>query len=135
MVEKRTRLKETREDVFEDMVSSDSGLEDPGLTFQEFERQSKEVEDEFLLDQEGAALFAIGEAEGGSRGQQRTVQTTTDDLYSARRFHDDRSQRAQARDEATTAQRVTGDFEVWSEKPGQTDFPGIDTTDDVGPIF
>lgn len=135
MAEKETRLKETREDVFQDFFTNEQ-FSDPGMSFQQFNQEVSEQKEGVPLDDVGASLAAVNQFEGqGNRSQQTGVQTTTNDLYSARRFHEDRSEQEQARDEATDAQTVTGDFERWSESPGQLDFPGIDTTDRYGPTF
>lgn len=135
MARRDQRLSETREDVFSDMISGD--IRDPGLSFQEYSRRVSEMRDQLPLDDAGAGLAVVNEADDRrSRDRQRTVETTPDDLFSARRYHQgERSTISRARDEATDAQRVIGDFEEWSERPDELDFPGIDTTEDYGPRF
>jgi hypothetical protein len=141
MAEKRTRLTETREDVFKDQIEDNEeglSLSDPGFSYQQINRSVETAEDRFggLMTEEDAALSSDSLLdEEPKRSSQELFETTTDDLYSARRFHEERSEQAQARDEATDAERVVTDFEKWSESPSRLDFPGVDTTEDVGPTF
>lgn len=135
-----TRLKESREDVFEDLQDDDSRLDGgEGIAFQEFDRRVSERRDQLPLDEEGAALSVLNEIDNASdvtlrRRNQRTVETTSRDLFSARKYQEgERSREAIARDRATNAETVTGDFERWKSQPGQLDFPGIDTRGNIGP--
>lgn len=51
---------------------------------------------------------------------------------SVRDVHTERSELAQARDEATTADEVTLDFNEWRNNPDELDYPGIDTANADG---
>lgn len=138
-----TRLKESREDVFEELQDSESNITDAaeGIAFQEFSRrigEKREGKAGIPSDESAsiAVLNEIGTARDVTlrRRDQRTVETTSRDLFSARKYQEDkRSREAIARDRATNAETVTGDFERWKSQPGQLDFPGIDTRGNIGP--
>jgi len=137
-----TRLNESREDVFRDLQDPDSRLDSgEGIAFQEFDRRVSEKREQLsgALDDEGAAIAVLNDIDDRSdvtlrERDQRTVSTTTRDLFSARKYQEDeRSREAIARDRATNAERVTGDFERWKQQPGQLDFPGVDTRGNIGP--
>lgn len=134
MADRRTRIKETREDVYRDSIVGE--LNDVGLGFQEFNDRVEEQRERMggLNDEIGHGLAVLEQAEPRDRDFRR-VETDSDDLFNARRVHEERSELAQARDRATTADRVTGDFDQWAEAPNLFDFPGIDTEDDVQPTF
>jgi len=140
-----TRMKESRETTFKALQDPESDLDNKhGFTFQEFSRRVDEKRKGALskITTEESAAFAVlndvtdGRAEEPlfKQSEQRTVDTTGRALYSARRYNqEERSQAARARDRATNADTVTGDFERWRSAPGQVDFPGIDTRGNVGP--
>jgi len=137
-----TRIHESREDVFRDLQDPDSRLNSgEGIAFQEFDRRVSEKREQLsgAVDEEGAAIAVLNDIDDRSdvalrERDQRTVSTTTRDLFSARKYQEDeRSREAIARDRATNAERVTGDFERWKQQPGQLDFPGVDTRGNIGP--
>lgn len=127
-----TRQKETREDVFKDAVSGD--LEDPGVGFSEFSSRVDEKRKGVPLDDVGAGLAVVDDSPETQDQPTDTFTTTTDDLFSARRVHEDRSERAQSVDESRKAE-VTTDFETWAENPDRFDFPGIDAPTGYEPRF
>ncbi|PCR89431.1 hypothetical protein CP557_02095 [Natrinema ejinorense] len=108
-------------------------LDDPGLSFQEFSDRVDEQRERLPVDDEGAALSVLQGADSSSPVE-REFETTTDDLYNARQVHESRSERAQAIDESQKAP-ITTDFDEWADNPDELDFPGIDSTKDIGPTF
>lgn len=133
MVDKRTRLTETREDVYKDIAQG--RFDDPDISFQQFSAEVDDTRDNLgsLVNDVGAGLMASDRLD--PINVQERVETDVDDLFNARRSHEERSELSQKRDQATNANTVTGDFETWMNNKNRYDFPGVDTKDNIQPKF